>query len=96
MKVHVATLAVGLMAMSVSVGLQARGATELGAGAETAEARALLDQYCVACHNERAKAGSPCVDLRGCDAGRRGRRIVGKGRAEAARALDAADRPTPT
>ena len=57
MKAHVVTLAVGLIAASVSVGLQARGANELGAVA-AAEARALLDQYCVACHNERAKAGS--------------------------------------
>ena len=57
------TITVGLMALSASLGLQARGPEELGAlaevsAAEAAEARALLDQYCVACHNERTKAGS--------------------------------------
>ena len=55
MRSNVLTITAGLMALSASVGLQAREPNEPSAAAE---ARALLDQYCVACHNERAKAGS--------------------------------------
>ena len=63
MRAGFVALAVGLVAWSASIGVRAGGPEELGAGAETsaageAEARALLDEYCVACHNERTKAGS--------------------------------------
>ena len=58
MKAGFVALAVGLMVLSASMGLQARGAAAEASAAGAAEARALLDRYCVACHNERTKAGS--------------------------------------
>src|SRR5262249_35009364 len=39
-----------------SMGLQARDQEKTGVG--PVEARALLDKYCVTCHNQRTKAGS--------------------------------------
>ncbi len=66
MKVGILTLAIGLIVSPASMGLQARGQqkgrvepqTSSASGVEAVQARALLDKYCVTCHNQRTKAGS--------------------------------------
>ena len=52
--------------------------------------RALLDKYCVTCHNDRLKTAN--LSLQGLDLtqGRRSRRAVGEGDPQAARGCDAA------
>src|SRR5207247_790806 len=60
------TLSIALMVSVVSLEIQGRGQTRTGAEAQRSsasafgpsQARALLDQYCVTCHNARTRAGS--------------------------------------
>ena len=60
------------------------------AAAAKSPERALLDQYCVTCHNQRAKTADIAFDTAGPRAAVRPRGRVGKGGAEAARRHDAA------
>ena len=54
--------------------------------------RALLDQYCVTCHNERLKTGGLSLDNVDVGHPERGARGVGEGGAQAAHRRHAADR----
>ena len=56
---------------------------------------AVLKQYCVTCHNERAKIGGLALDTLDFDHVGPGRRDVGEGRAEDSNRDDAAERRAP-
>ena len=66
MKASVLTRSIALMVSLAALGIQARGQQGTGAEAERSstsavgpsQARALLDKYCVSCHNARTRAGS--------------------------------------
>ena len=61
------------------------------AAPDVAAQRALVDQYCVTCHNAQAEDGQPAAGPAGPRAPRRPRGNRGKGRPEAAGRHDAAD-----
>src|SRR5438309_1356994 len=69
MRARVLLVAVGLVAWSASMSVHAgadpklRRASQSAAPAGTEiDARAVLDRYCVTCHNERLKSGSLALD----------------------------------
>jgi hypothetical protein len=61
MRAGLVALAIGMMA-ATSIGLQAEpplsGSQASSSAMNGTEARALLDKYCVGCHNDKLKAGS--------------------------------------
>ena len=72
---------------------QSGPATAAQASQDSASPRALLDRYCVTCHNERLKTGGLSLDTVDPPTSARARRRLGEGRPQAARGHDAAGRP---
>ena len=62
--------------------------------ADAATQRALVDRYCVGCHNDRITSGNLRLDDADLSTRRGVWRAVGKGRAKAPGRADAAARPT--
>src|SRR5687768_1335146 len=93
-------IAFPLIVLSAVAYLQARPEqtpVPAAASAQTAEQQALLNRYCVSCHNEKLKAGEfvlSTLDVNNVGAhGERWERVVRKLRA---RAMPPAGRPRPT
>ena len=82
--------AVGLFASAVPAHAQPAA---LAGHTGVARAEAVLDRYCVTCHNARLRTAGLALDTLGHRAGRRAGRGVGEGRAQAAGPGHAASRP---
>ena len=63
--------------------------------ATAAAERALLDQYCVVCHNDKTKIANFSLQKAGHQRGRRSSGSLGAGHPQAARGHDAAARHAP-